>query len=84
MSWGWNLPPGCRTLPGEEPEVRQPRCQNCQAWLPWQPNDRQTIKAIVGWEALPDHRWGDPILEDVQVGAWRCRRCGQIGLVEDH
>lgn len=28
-----NLPPGCGTLPGEEPEYEQPRCRYCGGFL---------------------------------------------------
>ena len=36
--FGWSLPPGCHTLPGEEPEAPQPRC-HCGSFLKAQPDE---------------------------------------------
>lgn len=37
--FGWSMPPGAwgSTLPGEEPEREQPRCETCGAFLPYEP-----------------------------------------------
>ena len=39
--FGWSLPPGCGTLPGEEPEPIQPRC-HCGAFLSYEPDEVRT------------------------------------------
>ena len=31
--FGWSLPPGCGTLPGEEPEPQPLRCSHCGGFL---------------------------------------------------
>jgi hypothetical protein len=35
--FGWSLPPGCSTLPGDIVERPQPRCFDCNAFLPFKP-----------------------------------------------
>lgn len=44
--FGWSLPPGCSTLPGEEPEPVQPRCGCCGAFLSWDSSSSRK-KAVV-------------------------------------
>lgn len=36
--FGWSLPPGCRNLPGEEPEYVQPHCTQCGGFLKDKPD----------------------------------------------
>jgi len=51
--FGWSLPPGCSTLPGEEPEPVQPRCACCGAFLPYAADSWETREH---WEEDYDDR----------------------------
>jgi RNase P subunit RPR2 len=33
--FGWSYPPGCNSVPGDEPEVRQLQCKKCKGFLSW-------------------------------------------------
>lgn len=43
MSWNWNLPPGCRSLPGEEgyPADWPLKCPKCGSFLKGEPDDQR-------------------------------------------
>lgn len=35
--FGWSLPAGCTSLPYDDEEPVQPRCEHCKAFLPREP-----------------------------------------------
>ena len=79
MSWNWNLPPGCRTLPGEEEPPPQYKCSECGAFLPWEPNEEVKDQPVYSeWD--PKTETEKVVLGD--LSAWRCKRCGEIGRLD--
>jgi hypothetical protein len=94
--FGWSLPPGCHTLPGEEPEPVQPRCEHCQAYLPWKPDAEQTWESkqhcdgktiSVEWGRVSecgqetDHEPHDEVMYAGVTQTWTCKRCGETTSV---
>ena len=80
--WGWNLPPGCGMLPGEEEYPEGPlRCRWCGAFVKTEP-DTHVERT---WK---DSEY-DPVTEEVTVveytenaPAHTCKRCGRHTLNE--
>lgn len=78
--FGWSLPAGCNTLPGEEPESPIAlKCPKCGRFL------KMEVTRVEPWEESyinDDPRFG-PIGERVILAAdftqfYDCSRCGEV------
>lgn len=63
--FGWSYPPGCNSVPGDEPEVQQPHCRKCGKFLSWKSTRSEP------WEASTQC--------DGEVGIDGLAACGYAG-----
>lgn len=91
--FGWSYPAGCSGPPDDYyDEPQQPRCGQCQAYLPHEPQmrARHDFTAIDyretgrydadGWPEFEEFEYQD---SDIAY-AWVCKRCGHLHVTYDY